>query len=220
MANKSLNEKFKIIGFWTFGGIFWYLLISFFLLSDYPIQDYPFNHKETYEVLKDALSLAAAFLAPVAAFVLFSDWRDQHRSISNEKVSRQIVDNLSDLLPFIGKSYIYLTNQEEINKFSQAYFSYVIELGRNATSINAINSESEKFINDMKDINLLLMNIWLSLERQIVLNQELEKITSFDERSEALKRSYTDQINEISIKKSSFIEDFLKKKAEINILYV
>ncbi|MFW1981448.1 hypothetical protein [Acinetobacter baumannii] len=72
----------------------------------------------------------------------------------------------------------------------------------------------------MKDINLLLMNIWLSLERQIVLNQELEKITSFDERSEALKRSYTDQINEISIKKSSFIEDFLKKKAEINILYV
>ncbi|MCM1588107.1 hypothetical protein MWF91_17750, partial [Acinetobacter baumannii] len=158
MANKSLNEKFKIIGFWTFGGIFWYLLISFFLLSDYPIQDYPFNHKKTYEVLKDALSLAAAFLAPVAAFVLFSDWRDQHRSISNEKVSRQIVDNLSDLLPFIGKSYIYLTNQEEINKFSQAYFSYVIELGRNATSINAINSESEKFINDMKDINLLLMN--------------------------------------------------------------
>ncbi|EXG93964.1 hypothetical protein J649_3522, partial [Acinetobacter baumannii 1064293_45] len=114
MANKSLNEKFKIIGFWTFGGIFWYLLISFFLLSDYPIQDYPFNHKKTYEVLKDALSLAAAFLAPVAAFVLFSDWRDQHRSISNEKVSRQIVDNLSDLLPFIGKSYIYLTNQEEI----------------------------------------------------------------------------------------------------------
>ena len=42
----------------------------------------------------------------------------------------------------------------------------------------------------MKDINLLLMNIWFSLERQIVLNQELEKITSFDERSEALRKSY------------------------------
>ncbi|WP_342030844.1 hypothetical protein [Acinetobacter baumannii] len=85
MANKSLNEKFKIIGFWTFGGIFWYLLISFFLLSDYPIQDYPFNHKKTYEVLKDALSLAAAFLAPVAAFVLFSNWREQHIEVEVEK---------------------------------------------------------------------------------------------------------------------------------------
>ncbi|MDC5529714.1 hypothetical protein NRA55_18320 [Acinetobacter baumannii] len=220
MLKKSLHDQIKIIGFWTFGGVFWYLVIAFFLKSKYPIFEYSFNPVIAYEVIKDALTLAAGFLAPVAAFVLFSDWRDQHRSISNEKVSRQIVDNLSDLLPFIGKSYICLTNQEEINKFSQAYFSYVIELGRNATSINAINSESEKFINDMKDINLLLMNIWLSLERQIVLNQELEKITSFDERSEALKRSYTDQINEISIKKSSFIEDFLKKKAEINILYV
>ncbi|HAV4685388.1 TPA: hypothetical protein JIU33_10765 [Acinetobacter baumannii] len=219
MANKSLNEKFKIIGFWTFGGIFWYLLISFFLLSDYPIQDYPFNHKKTYEVLKDALSLAAAFLAPVAAFVLFSDWRDQHRSISNEKVSRQ-VDNLSDLLPFIGKSYIYLTNQEEINKFSQAYFSYVIELGRNATSINAINSESEKFINDMKDINLLLMNIWFSLERQIVLNQELEKITSFDERSEALRKSYFKNIQEAGLNKDQYVSEFLNLKNTIRILYV
>ncbi|MFX6609258.1 hypothetical protein ABTG82_19915, partial [Acinetobacter baumannii] len=197
-----------------------YLLISFFLLSDYPIQDYPFNHKKTYEVLKDALSLAAAFLAPVAAFVLFSDWRDQHRSISNEKVSRQIVDNLSDLLPFIGKSYIYLTNQEEINKFSQAYFSYVIELGRNATSINAINSESEKFINDMKDINLLLMNIWFSLERQIVLNQELEKITSFDERSEALRKSYFKNIQEAGLNKDQYVSEFLNLKNTIRILYV
>lgn len=202
--------------------IWWNILvfISFFLLSDYPIQDYPFNHKKTYEVLKDALSLAAAFLAPVAAFVLFSDWRDQHRSISNEKVSRQIVDNLSDLLPFIGKSYIYLTNQEEINKFSQAYFSYVIELGRNATSINAINSESEKFINDMKDINLLLMNIWFSLERQIVLNQELEKITSFDERSEALRKSYFKNIQEAGLNKDQYVSEFLNLKNTIRILYV
>ncbi|WFT03486.1 hypothetical protein [Acinetobacter baumannii] len=220
MANKSLNEKFKIIGFWTFGGIFWYLLISFFLLSDYPIQDYPFNHKKTYEVLKDALSLAAAFLAPVAAFVLFSDWRDQHRSISNEKVSRQIVDNLSDLLPFIGKSDIYLTNQEEINKFSQSYFSYVIQLRRNATSINAINSESEKFIIDMKVINLFLMNIWFSLERQIVLNQELEKITSFDERSEALRKSYFKNIQEAGLNKDQYVSEFLNLKNTIRILYV
>ncbi|MDC4872597.1 hypothetical protein ACKEN5_14395 [Acinetobacter baumannii] len=94
MANKSLNEKFKIIGFWTFGGIFWYLLISFFLLSDYPIQDYPFNHKKTYEVLKDALSLAAAFLAPVAAFVLFSNWREQHIEVEVEKGGIELYERL------------------------------------------------------------------------------------------------------------------------------
>lgn len=96
MANKSLNEKFKIIGFWTFGGIFWYLLISFFLLSDYPLQDYPFNHKKTYEVLKDALTLAATFLAPVAAFILFTDWREQHIEVALEKNTQETYKYLNE----------------------------------------------------------------------------------------------------------------------------
>ncbi|KAB0455613.1 hypothetical protein QM281_15410 [Acinetobacter baumannii] len=220
MAKKELKNKIKIVGFWTFGGVFWYLVISFFLLSEYPIQEFIFDHKKAYEVLKDALTIAATFLAPVAAFVLFSDWRDQHRSITNEKVSRQIVNKLSDLLPFVSKSYIYLVNKGEIDKFSQSYFSYLIELARDTTSINSIDPKSQKFIQDMEIINSLLMNIWLSLERQIVLNQELSKISSFDERSEALRKSYIDKINQIDIEKSEFLETFLKKKTEIGILYV
>nr|WP_228289827.1 hypothetical protein [Acinetobacter pittii] len=79
MADRELKDKIKTVGFWTFGGVFWYLVISFFLLSDYPIQNNFFDHKKAYEVLKDGLTLAATFLAPVAAFVLFSDWREEHR---------------------------------------------------------------------------------------------------------------------------------------------
>ncbi|WP_252151137.1 hypothetical protein [Acinetobacter baumannii] len=71
MTKKSLNEKFKVIGFWIFAGIFWYLVIAFFLKSKYPIFNFSFNLDTAYDVLKDALTLAAAFLAPVAAFVLF-----------------------------------------------------------------------------------------------------------------------------------------------------
>lgn len=220
MLKKSLHDQIKLIGFWTFGGVFWYLVIAFFLKSKYPIFDYSFNLEMAYDVIKDALSLAASFLAPVAAFVLFSDWRDQHRSITNEKVSRKIVDKLSDLLPFVSKSYIYLVNKGDIDKFSQSYFSYLIELARDTTSINSIDPKSEKFIQDMEIINSSLMNIWLSLERQIVLNQQLSKISSFDERSEALRKSYINKINQIDIEKSEFLETFLKKKTEIGILYV
>ncbi|MFW6538979.1 hypothetical protein [Acinetobacter baumannii] len=220
MLKKSLHDQIKIIGFWTFGGVFWYLVIAFFLKSKYPIFDYSFNLENAYDVIKDALTLAASFLAPVAAFVLFTDWRDEHRAISNEKLSKQISDIISKISPLVGVSYINFDDSEKIVEFRQEYFSYLFEMGRNLIGINSIDKKSEKFIKDTQELNNLLVNIWLSLERQIVLNQELEKITSFDERSEALKRSYTDQINEISIKKSSFIEDFLKKKAEINILYV
>ncbi|HGX3400537.1 TPA: hypothetical protein ACNH0W_002073 [Acinetobacter nosocomialis] len=94
MTKKSLNDKFKIIGFWTFAGVFWYLVIAFFLKSKYPIFNFSFNHDTAYEVLKDALTLAAAFLAPVAAFVLFSNWREQYIEIEVEKDGIELYERL------------------------------------------------------------------------------------------------------------------------------
>ncbi|MDC4353951.1 hypothetical protein OHV37_17145 [Acinetobacter baumannii] len=78
MAKDDLKVKIKRIWVWTIIGIVVYLIISFFLKSSYPITHHKFNLSEAYEVLKDTLTLAAGFLAPVAAFVLFTDWRIQH----------------------------------------------------------------------------------------------------------------------------------------------
>ncbi|WP_438426707.1 hypothetical protein [Acinetobacter baumannii] len=94
MTKKSLNEKFKVIGFWIFAGIFWYLVIAFFLKSKYPIFNFSFNLDTAYDVLKDALTLAAAFLAPVAAFVLFSNWREQHIEVEIEKGGIELYERL------------------------------------------------------------------------------------------------------------------------------
>ena len=90
MAKKTLEEKIKQVGFWTFGGICWYLVIAFFLKSNYPIYEYNLDRSTAYDAIKDALTLAAAFLAPVAAFVLFSDWREQHIEKLLEQESSEI----------------------------------------------------------------------------------------------------------------------------------
>ncbi|RJE55561.1 hypothetical protein AMS70_03300 [Acinetobacter sp. JS678] len=93
MAQDDLDDlrvKIKKIWLWTILGIIFFLIISFFLKSSYPITHHKFNLTEAYEVLKDSLTIAAAFLAPVAAFVLFSDWRLQHRAIAKEKNSSNI----------------------------------------------------------------------------------------------------------------------------------
>lgn len=95
MKKITLEEKIRQVGFWTFGGIFWYLVIAFFLESNYPIYEYDFNRSVTYDVIKDALTLAAAFLAPVAAFVLFSDWRLEHVEKKVETDSETIVRELN-----------------------------------------------------------------------------------------------------------------------------
>lgn len=93
MDKKKLEDQIRIICYWLFGGVFWYLVVSFFLLSNYPIQDYIFDHQKAYDVLKDAFTLAAAFLAPVVALVLFSDWRVEHKI----KSTFQLLVDLKDL---------------------------------------------------------------------------------------------------------------------------
>ncbi|ENU24198.1 hypothetical protein F993_01514 [Acinetobacter proteolyticus] len=101
MAKKTLNKKIKTISFWTFGSMFWYLVIAFFLKSEYPIFNYRFNPSMAYDVIKDALTLAAAFLAPVAAFVLFSDWRDQHYQSKIENDAQQIYESIVGYLTIL-----------------------------------------------------------------------------------------------------------------------
>ncbi|MEO4207805.1 MULTISPECIES: hypothetical protein [Acinetobacter calcoaceticus/baumannii complex] len=78
MAKKSINEKIKNVGKWSVCGVIGYLILAFILKSKYPITHYDFNQDIAYDVIKEALTLAAAFLAPIAAFLLFSDWREQH----------------------------------------------------------------------------------------------------------------------------------------------
>ncbi|MBP4064244.1 hypothetical protein J9896_12635 [Acinetobacter baumannii] len=220
MLKKSLHDQIKIIGFWTFGGVFWYLVIAFFLKSKYPIFDYSFNLENAYDVIKDALTLAASFLAPVAAFVLFTDWRDEHRAISNEKLSKQISDIISKISPLVGVSYINFDDSEKIVEFRQEYFSYLFEMGRNLIGINSIDKKSEKFIKDTQELNNLLVNIWLSLERQIVINQQLLKLNSTDARTEALKASYNKDLSEAGLNKDRYVEEYLRLASEISILHV
>lgn len=108
MAKRTLEEKIKQVGFWTFGGVFWYFIIAFFLKSSYPIYEYNLDRSNAYDVIKDALTLAAAFLAPVAAFVLFTDWKEQHRSIKDEVKIQEIllgVDRVDrEIKRFLNKS--------------------------------------------------------------------------------------------------------------------
>ena len=78
MVQDDLKNKIKKIGLWTFTGVLIYLIVSFFLKSSYPITHHKLNFTDAYEVLKDALTLAAAYLAPITAFVLFNDWRSEH----------------------------------------------------------------------------------------------------------------------------------------------
>ncbi|QPF36126.1 hypothetical protein H0S57_05880 [Acinetobacter johnsonii] len=94
MAKKTLEEKIKLVCWRALGLTILYFLIGAWLISDGP----KFDPTKTYNLLKDTLTLTAAFLAPVAAFVLFSDWREQHIEKLLEQESSEIYASYIDIL--------------------------------------------------------------------------------------------------------------------------
>lgn len=143
MAKKTLEEKFREIGFWTFGFVFWYLVIAFFLKSSYPIYEYSFNRKDAYEAIKDSLTLAAAFLAPVAALVLFTDWKAQH----NKSVDANF------FLKLYGEYFEYRfqinSTMSEINKL----LNNDVPIERISGMLITFTDSTSKMIQVMSDIN-------------------------------------------------------------------
>lgn len=138
MSKKTLEGKIKTVCWWALGLTILYFLIGAFLISD----GNKFDSTKTYNLLKDTLTLTAGFLAPVAAFVLFSDWREQHRQVREEAEVFQNLNNikadsrrLSEIFTEINNNYQFMGIQV-VEKFDA-----IIEDEINKNEKNEINLE-------------------------------------------------------------------------------
>lgn len=200
MTKKTIEEKIQDVGFWTFGGVIWYLIIAFFLKSKYPIYEYRFNPKDAYDVLKDALTLAATFLAPVAAFVLFSDWRSEHIEKKIESDSEAIVNELNSIFLKLCDVRMSICTEKTlsedgalgINKVNDLLIAELLIVG---TNIQRLKGEGEDVV-EFKKLAKALRDV-LNLIR---------------ERFFAIQNQY----NTLSLRKKPY--DYLTKIAEVSIL--
>ena len=193
MTKKTLEEKIKQVGFWTFGGICWYLVIAFFLKSSYPIYEYNLDRSIAYDVIKDALTLAAAFLAPIAAFVLFIDWKTQHKEVNNEKNSRQIIQACDSCRASI-MNYVGVNFEQQYSNFMNNFFA----LNTLIAEIYEIDQNSSQFLKNAKEVSTQLNSAlpkWIHLvnlsqqntdgysdiQREKFINLKNEKIKEYSE---------------------------------------
>ena len=93
MKKKTLKDKIIRACLWTAFFTVVYFIIGAYLISD----GLEFDPNKTYNLIKDTLTLTASFLAPIAAFVLFSDWRDEHRVKTILGTIESIIQKLSDI---------------------------------------------------------------------------------------------------------------------------
>lgn len=137
MAKKTLEEEIKLIWIWALILSIIYFAIGAYLKSDGP----KFDPEKTYELLKDTLTLTATFLAPVAAFVLFSDWRTQHRQINNEKNSKEIIELLDKFLTYLNTSPATLKEIDKFYDFRTSFYRNLVDLTNKNKLINTNTNE-------------------------------------------------------------------------------
>ena len=223
MAKKTLEEKIKNVGFWTFGFVFWYLVIAFFLKSSYPIYEYPFNREDAYEAIKDALTLVAAFLAPVAALVLFSDWKNEHVEKKLDALFDKLSIDISDIELILWQSHYkpaISIKKYEINLVEHSskgsLFNMIKNLQNDINIIKGLNTKTlslESQLSDFADctkeiegkIKLLKVNDNNEEIEKIPANKRQQYITEVDDglvKIGALKNLIFEELNELKIKSS------------------
>lgn len=186
MKNNELLIKVEKVGYGIFTFFFWYLVIGFFLKSDYPIYEQPFNRADAYEVLRDGMTLSAYILAPAIAVVLFSDWREQHASIKNEKISLEVrnllnttVNNM-ETFPRSGEDHLF-------DRAIKLHFQNMMTLDRLEKEITIFNKPSFEYVNKLKKINEFNYDCGLVLQNYFFAKK--------DELSHKDKWDIAEQIN-------------------------
>lgn len=154
MTKKTLKEKIEIVSWWTLGLSILYFSIGAWLKSD----GSHFDPAKTYELIKDTLTLTAAFLAPVAAFILFNDWREEHIKKENEGLAIDIYDAV----------------ERGLLNLKMLHIAINIEDNYNTTGENSIQQK-------LSDSEQHLLELKLLLNRSNKKRNELKKILIFTE---------------------------------------
>lgn len=139
MTKKTLEQKINTTVWIMIAASIAYFLCGAWLKSDGP----NFDPVKAYDLLKDTLTLSAAFLAPIAAFVLFSDWREQYKEIKAE----------TEVLEILAKKKSQTDQVKELIEDVVFYYEYGFDLNK----LNKVRDKIEKhkvlFIDQITQLN-------------------------------------------------------------------
>ncbi|MDC4858270.1 hypothetical protein SOI76_12525 [Acinetobacter pittii] len=204
MAKKELKDKIELTIFWL--GLFCitYLIFGFILKSDLTK---PIDSSIFYEVLKDSLTITAAFLAPIAALILFSDWREEHRVKSLLNLIEQIKlktgkieDNFINYEKKIKKMKV--TGNQDFKMFDDSELiielllslsRYYIELDSDKNEIANYRSLIDSFVNISRkaNTNLRFIEFLVFTTRKYEVNDDIQDRNYIDFKNQ-LKRKYVE----------------------------
>ncbi|MDC4549225.1 hypothetical protein OHV46_17590, partial [Acinetobacter baumannii] len=160
----------------------------------------PINSSIFYEVLKDSLTITAAFFAPIVALILFSDWRVEHRLKETFQLLEDIKNLSFNIQNGLGHYHAKIIKEKENNskmfvnrEDRQLILKQTIELERMYDQFLLSNKEIESFkelvINFNKYANKALDQLHMMEYFSFSLNNELNFNDNNYNRANYLKNS-------------------------------
>lgn len=223
MAKKTLNKKIVDVIFGTSIFLVMYLIVGFLLGSSWLSKGLTFE--ESYELLKDGLSITATFLGPVAAFVLFSDWRVQHVEVKTEKEAELLVKNILDLNNEVESIDIDLRNslnetkQLNHNNKIQEIRSGLLKLHTDMSISFGDEERTEGFINISSDLIYEMLN-YLNLMSIVINSRRENKLSKGDEVRKFYQEKELMYLRKSFDRFKNFEDLFLKINEELRKLKV
>lgn len=169
MAKKALEEKIKLVWIWALILSVIYFVISAWLMSD----GYKIDSIKTYNLIKDTLTLAAAFLAPVIALVLFTDWKVEHMTISNEKITQDIHNSIKDIDVLLN--FGVTTDKDEFNKVTANIYGLISSLNTNKDLLRLCEDAVVEYQDNVGKLIELCRELIASYTSSVLANSAVNK---------------------------------------------
>lgn len=216
MAKKTLVEKINCVKWSTLLFAIIYFLIGAWLKSDGP----NFDSTKAYELIRDTLTITAAFLAPVAAFVLFTDWRDQHRVVKNEKISLDIKPLLTKLHKFINNPATPAEYKK--GEVGETFFAVLMDIRGALEGLSAFDENSQNYRNSCLQVLSQAHQFWEAMAQEVYWIQLQEEYSRSEimQPNEETMASYRKRLHGCTRKRAGVSEALSKAILDMKILYV
>lgn len=226
---KSLKADVFNIAFWTVYFFCGYLIVGYLIDSNF-LKETPPKEK-IYEIFKDSLSITAAFLAPAAAFLLFSDWREQHNKTVRNEFSLKVFNQFEKFEIEIHKASMIWIEMDHLlpEEFKNSYeFEYIpIHLNNKILKenealilsfflkIREIQDEFNIFLDKLRYFGIASGRQIEIFKKAIFLLSKFEEISTSNEEDE----SYSEFLHLLEISSNKLIkyQEFIDEINEIII---
>lgn len=200
MSTKTLNEKIKDVIFWMLIFFSLYLIVGYLIQSEY--LHCALNWDASYNLLRDALTITAYFLAPTAAFMLFSDWREQHAVLATEADSTNVYKSVNELIDKLYEIHYFIEENDCSDvKSATVVSNLMLEVSNTIGSLGIINSQvgsrsnkGEIFAECAKKIFEEIIQINLNLSHLCSCKTKIQNPEKFNNYIDTTSTEYSEHI--------------------------